>query len=91
MNDIQMIAYLTECTVATVDEMATKKSRPSCEYERQKSIAQKGIDYLRNISGELDETIQTIVDSHKCSRVIEILEQRISVSEFAKKYEVPKK
>lgn len=46
LNDLQMVEYLTECTLATVDDLAMKKSRPKGEFARQQLIAQRGIDWL---------------------------------------------
>jgi len=40
------LAYLTDCTLATVAEMAMKKSRPKGEYVRQKLIAQTGVNWM---------------------------------------------
>lgn len=40
------LAYLTDCTLATVSEMAMKKSRPKHEFERQISMAQAAIDWM---------------------------------------------
>lgn len=40
------LAYLVDCTLATVADMAMKKSRPKHEYKRQQAIAQSGVDWL---------------------------------------------
>ena len=40
------LAYLTDCTLATVCDMAMKKSRPKAEYVRQKLIAQTGVNWM---------------------------------------------
>lgn len=46
-NPEQMIEYLIDCTLATAEVMACKKTCPKRgEFERQCSIAQKGIDFL---------------------------------------------
>jgi hypothetical protein len=39
--------YLADCQLATVSGMALKKSRPAGEYKRQKSIAQKYVNWMR--------------------------------------------
>ena len=44
----QMVVYMTDCTLATVDKLAMLKSRPKGEYQRQKNIAQKGVDWIKN-------------------------------------------
>jgi len=60
------IVYLTDCTLATVGMMATKKSRPKGEYSRQISIAQRGVDYIKgfNISVPVYSRIYVILDVH---------------------------
>lgn len=40
------LAYITDCTLATVCDMALRKSRPKGEYRRQMAIAQKAIDWM---------------------------------------------
>lgn len=40
------LAYITDCTLATVYDMATKKSRVKSEYRRQKAIAQTTVDWM---------------------------------------------
>lgn len=40
------LAYITDCTLATVADMAMKKSKPVGEYNRQMSIAQQAIDWM---------------------------------------------
>jgi hypothetical protein len=43
----EMIDILVDCTLATVEKMAMKKSCPKGgEFKRQCNIAQKGIDFL---------------------------------------------
>lgn len=44
---VDMIAYMTDCTLATVADMAMKKKVPKYEFQRQISIAQQGMDFLR--------------------------------------------
>ena len=43
------VVYITDCNLATVCSMAMKKSRPKYEYDRQKSIAQKSIDWMNEM------------------------------------------
>lgn len=40
------LAYITECTLATVERLAMAKSPPIGEFNRQCSIAQTGIEML---------------------------------------------
>lgn len=42
----EALAYLTNCTLATVSSLAMKKSRSESEYKRQISIAQKACDWM---------------------------------------------
>jgi len=42
----QMIEYLVECTLATIEMMACRKTLPKGEFLRQCGIAQKGIKFL---------------------------------------------
>jgi hypothetical protein len=45
-TDKEMIEYLLDCTMATIEEMVTKASMPMYEFRRQCYIAQKAFDYL---------------------------------------------
>jgi hypothetical protein len=40
------LLYITDCTLATVADMAMKKSRRKHEFERQISIAQTACDWI---------------------------------------------
>ena len=40
------LAYLTDCILATVEGMASKKTRGKHEYSRQIAIAQQAIDWM---------------------------------------------
>lgn len=42
----EAILYLLDCTLATVSDMAMKKSRGKHEFERQIAIAQTAIDWM---------------------------------------------
>lgn len=41
----QALAYITDCTLATVCDLAGKKSKSKSEYARQISIAQTAINW----------------------------------------------
>lgn len=41
----QALAYLTDCTLATVCDLAGKKSKSKSEYARQMAIAQQAIEW----------------------------------------------
>lgn len=43
------LAYITDCTLATVCSMAFKKSRGKHEFERQISIAQVAVDWMQQM------------------------------------------
>ena len=43
------LLYITDCTLATVCDMAQKKSRQKHEYARQKAIAQQAIDWMKRM------------------------------------------
>jgi hypothetical protein len=75
----QAIAYLVDCSLATVCHMAMLKSRKIGEYERQISIAQTGINWIKEFK----------IDAAK-TRANEIIVSNISVAEWAFKYEIKK-
>ena len=74
----QYLVYILDCTLATVCDLAGKKSRSTSEYERQISIAQIGIDWCKTM------------DEVHGGRVADILKANITVKEWALKYEVAK-
>lgn len=48
-SPIQALEYMTECTLATIEQYATKKTRPQAEFNRQIAIAQNGIDWIKRM------------------------------------------
>lgn len=46
-NANEALAYLTECTLATVEDLKMKKSASKSETARQIAIAQKGVDWCK--------------------------------------------
>jgi hypothetical protein len=47
VNDVsQALVYITDCNLATVCDMAGKKSKSKSEYSRQKSIAQTAVSWM---------------------------------------------
>lgn len=76
VDEGSLVAYLVDCTLATVSDMAMKKSRPVHEYARQKSIAQYGIDKMIEMG------------IHPRGRASDIIMDKMSVDEWAKEYEV---
>ncbi len=75
----QALLYLSDCLLATVSDMAMKKSRKKHEYERHIKIAQSAVEWIY----EFNISIQPN------SRVYEVLNcQSRTVKEWVKKYEV---
>lgn len=74
----QALAYLTDCTLATVCDMAMQKRRAKGKYQRQILIAQTGCDWLFGMKVDYAGT-----------RVEEVA-QSGSVAEWAKQFEVAK-
>lgn len=52
----EALAYITDCNLATVADLAMKKSRPKGEFARQISIAQTAIDWLRTFDADFSKT-----------------------------------
>lgn len=75
----QALAYLLDCTMATVESMAMKKSRPPGEYNRQISIAQTGYDWAISMGVDCSDT-----------RARSLAKHNGSVAEWARQYEAPK-
>ena len=73
-----VLVYVLDCTLATVCDLASQKSRSTSEYQRQIGIAQIGVDWCRTM------------DEVPGSRVADILKANITVKEWATKYEVAK-
>ena len=71
------LEYIVDCTLATVESMAMTKSRKKREYQRQISIAQKGVDWL----------VGFWVQSYT-TRVADVVECGWSVEKWAKQFEV---
>jgi hypothetical protein len=77
-DEKQALLYLTGCTLATVSHMAMLKSKSKSEFERQKAIAQTGIDWIRDFK----------INTEKNSRVNQVFETKTkSVEEWVEKYE----
>ena len=50
------MAYITDCTLATVCDMARNKKRPKYEFERQIRIAQTAIDWMLQMGVDVSTT-----------------------------------
>ena len=72
--------YLTDCTLATVGDLAGKKSRSRYEFDRQISIAQTGIILMRQFN---------VTPTGRAAEVVR--EHHGSVREWADCYDVKAK
>ena len=64
----QALAYVTDCTLATVCDLAAKKSRSKSEFERQKAIAQSGIDWMVDMKVDVRGTrAQQVIEQYSRS------------------------
>lgn len=50
------LAYITDCTLATVCDMASRKRRPKYELERQIGIAQTAITWMKQMGVDFRTT-----------------------------------
>ena len=50
------LAYIVDCTLATVYNMAVKKSKQKYEFNRQIAIAQVGIDWMKEMNVDFSTT-----------------------------------
>lgn len=71
------LAYLLDCSLATVCDMAMKKSKSKSEYRRQISIAQVNYDWCVAFCSKIEKT-----------RAQEVYENGGSVDEWARRFEV---
>lgn len=61
----QALAYVTDCTLATVCDLAGKKSRSKSEFERQKAIAQTSLGWMVDMKVDFRGTrAQQVVEQH---------------------------
>lgn len=68
----QAFAYVLDCNLATVSDMALKKNPPKGEFLRQISIAQDMLEWAVDFGVDVTGT-----------RAEKILKQRLSVAEWA--------
>lgn len=73
------LAYITDCNLATVVDLAMKKSKSKSEFERQISIAQTAIDWMVAMKVDFSGT--------RAADVVKVG----SVAEWASKYTVKSK
>lgn len=82
----QATIYLTDCTLATVSAMAMKAKRSKFEYERQISIAQRGIDYIIGAKVSLYPQQTNYIHTTRVQDIINMYGG--SVTDWARKYEI---
>ena len=76
----QALLYLADCTLATVADMAMKKSKSKSEFQRQISIAQSAVDWIKDFNIEVkigsrvyevlalpDRNVETWSRSYNCA------------------------
>lgn len=61
----EAVIYMTECTLATVEMMAMKKSTPKGEFNRQVNIAQSGVDFIMSRAMKADNRVADVINRHK--------------------------
>lgn len=62
------LAYLLDCTLATVESLAITKSRKQYEYKRQISIAQTTLDWCRQFGVDVSKTrAKKIIEGHQAN------------------------
>lgn len=79
-DHIDALIYMTECTLATVEHMMCIKSKTKSEFQRQKNIAQVGIDSFKIYINDSDK-------AKRCLRFFEIIKNKLTVEEWVKKHE----
>jgi len=62
----QALVYMTECTLATVEYMASLKKKNMSEYRRQVSLAQKGVDMVIAFRCEPGGRVDEVIDKYVC-------------------------
>ena len=76
----QALLYLADCTLATVADMAMKKSKSKSEFQRQIAIAQSAVDWIKDFNIEVkvgsrvydvlalpDKKVETWSRSYNCA------------------------
>ncbi len=57
----QALLYLAECTLATVADMAAKKTKSKGEFKRQIAIAQSAVDWIRDFNVDFNVHINRYI------------------------------
>jgi len=64
MSPDQALAYIADCNLATVANMAMKKKRGKHEFERQISIAQIAVDWIVEMGIDASTTrVDEVIDA----------------------------
>lgn len=64
-NPNQALAYLTDCTLATVSDLSCKKSASKYETRRQIAMAQQAIDWMRAFEVDVSYTrADEVIEEH---------------------------
>lgn len=71
----QALAYIIDCTLATVADLASRKSRKKSEFKRQIAIAQQGIDWMKAMGVDMSTT-----------RAEDITREGVTVGQWAERY-----
>ena len=74
------LAYIVDCTLATVSTMAMKKRRAKYEFERQISIAQTGLNWMEEMGVRISSDNRAF-DALKAGGVKEWVKQYIPKGE----------
>lgn len=77
INEGLALAYITDCNLATICDMACKKHRPKYEFERQIDIAQSAIDWMNNF--KIDYSNTRAIDVVKFGSVEKWAQQFITI------------
>lgn len=64
----EALLYVTDCTLATVEWYAGRKSRPAGEFRRQKEMAQRFLNWLLDFDVSVEGSrAEIICDEFECS------------------------
>lgn len=73
----EALVYIADCTLATIETMASKKSKSKYEFQRQIDIAQTAVDALKQFNTEIKE-------SNRVYDVLRLPDQKVET--WSKKY-----
>lgn len=67
MDSVEIINYLTECTLATIEHMLLKSKTPKGELQRQINIAQHGVNHIHSRAYATTGRVLEVIQNHRCS------------------------